>query len=315
MTQILIIIATLIFLFLGANFFIDGAVALAKRLGMSSLLVGVIIIGFGTSAPEIIVSIFAAVDGSSGIALGNAYGSNIVNIGIILGLAALISPILVHRTTLFIEMPILLGISALSFFFMANGTLTRMEAGILLLIFLLYMSYTLLQSKKSQTHMHEEKPAHLLPSWRTVLYLIGGLITLVISAKYFVSAASLLAKDLGVSDLVIGLTIVSLGTSLPELASTVMASIKRQHDMALGNIIGSNIFNTLVVVGVAGMISPIYRIDREIIYRDIPVMIAFSIFLLLFSISRKKEHRINRLEGTIFLLGYLLYLLLLFKKV
>jgi cation:H+ antiporter len=313
--EIFTIIVSLVILFVSANFFIDGAIAVARRLGMSSLLVGVIIIGFGTSVPEIIVSTFAALDGSSGISLGNAYGSNIINIGLVLGLAALISPISMQRKILLVEIPILLAISLFSFLILRTGQLSRLHAASLLSIFAIYMGYTLFQSKKESqlASATQSIPSDLAPLWKSLITLLAGLTALALSARGFVWGASRLASTLGVSDLIIGLTVVSLGTSLPELSSTIVAAAKRQHDMALGNIIGSNIFNTLVVVGIAGVISPIHDIDPIIISRDIPVMLLMSLLLFFFSLSRKKVSRINRIEGAIFILLYLGYLAILFK--
>lgn len=314
--EILIIITSLITLLISANFFIDGGVALSHRLKIPTLLIGILVIGFGTSAPEIFVSMLASIQGQSGIALGNAYGSNIVNIGLILGFVALINPILVGRSILIVEIPILLIVSLISFYFLYDKKLDRIEAITLLSIFILYIGYTLIKSRKSF-----EKNTQLEPSidkiyslWNIIIMIIISLILLVSSAYGFVWGASHLAKSLGVSDLIIGLTIVSLGTSLPELISTVVAAAKRQHDMALGNIVGSNIFNTLVVVGFSGIITPMKNVDSTIFTRDIPVMIGFSFTLLLFSVSSKKNYRINRFEGMIFLLLYAVYLFLLLQK-
>ncbi|WDI35174.1 calcium/sodium antiporter [Entomospira entomophila] len=316
-----IIVIALLFLFIGANKFIDGAVIVARRLGMSSLMVGVVIIGFGTSTPEIIVSSLAALDNSPGIALGNAYGSNIVNIAFIIGITAIISPIIVQRKVIIIEMPILLITAIISLILMYNGSLSRAGASLLLLLFVAYMSYTFIQSSRASTksimtpmaetptHSDENKHSLIKP----ILILLIGLIAMMIGAKGFVFGASSLAKLWGVSDLIIGLTIVSIGTSLPELFSSIVAATKRQHDMALGNIIGSNIFNTLVVVGIAGVINPIQAIDPMIIRRDIPVMLGFSLLLLIFALSFKKEYRISRIEGVIFLILYIAYLMLLSK--
>ncbi|NIZ46566.1 calcium/sodium antiporter [Entomospira nematocerorum] len=319
LSYILIIMVSLLFLFVGAHKFIDGAVVIARRLGMSSLMVGVIIIGFGTSTPEIIVSSLAALDNAPGIALGNAYGSNIVNIAFIIGITAIISPIIVQRKVILIEMPILLITALISLLLIYNGSLSRAGASLLLLLFVVYMSYTFIQSSRTSTN---NTIATLDKTTKTInhnslvkptLILIIGLIAMLAGAKGFVYAASSLATIWGVSDLIIGLTIVSIGTSLPELFSSIVAATKRQHDMALGNIIGSNIFNTLVVVGLAGVINPINSIDPMIIRRDIPVMLGFSLLLFIFALSFKKEYRISRIEGLIFLLLYVAYIALLIR--
>ncbi|MDG2942980.1 calcium/sodium antiporter [Exercitatus varius] len=306
----LAIIAGLLLLIWSSDRFVDGAAAVARHFGMPQLLIGIVIIGFGTSAPEMIVSAISAVNNNPGIALGNAYGSNITNIALILGCTALISPLAVNSQVLKLELPILLLITAISAYLIYDGEVSRSDAVILLLIFAIYMSWTVWHglTQKSDTLVGDLQE-HLstreyMPLIVSIIWVLVGLILLIGSSQLLVWGAVEMAKYFGISDLVIGLTIVAVGTSLPELASSLMAARKGEVDLAVGNIIGSNLFNTLAVVGIAGAISPMH-VGQEVFSRDMLVMSALTVLLLIFGFGKKGE--INRLKGLIFLLAYIGY--------
>ncbi|MCX4189041.1 calcium/sodium antiporter [Methylophaga sp. OBS3] len=306
------VIVGLVFLVWSADKFIEGAAVTAKYFGMSPLLIGMLIIGFGTSAPEMVVSALASMQGNPGIALGNAYGSNITNIALILGLTAVISPILVHSQVLRKEMPILIGVTALAAFQLADGQLSRMDAVVLMVVFFIIMGWSVYQGMGGKTdsmgdEMQGEVDAYDMPLKKALFWLVTGLIILVLSSRLLVWGAVDIAVALGVSDLIIGLTIVAIGTSLPELASSLMAIKKGEHDMAIGNVIGSNLFNTLTVVGIAGLISPM-AIDPSVLSRDVAVMSGLTLLLFVFAYGfRGRQGRINRIEGSILLAAFIAY--------
>ncbi|MED5510292.1 MAG: calcium/sodium antiporter [Pseudomonadota bacterium] len=313
------VIIGLILLVWSADKFVEGAAATARHFGMPALLIGMVIVGFGTSAPEMVVSALASSQGNPGIALGNAYGSNITNIALILGITALISPIAVHSQVLRKELPILTIITFAAAWQLWDGNLSRMDAVVLLLIFAGLMGWTIwqgMQKKTDQfgTEMSEELEQHQMPIKRAVFWLITGLLLLILSSRVLVWGAVEIATSLGVSDLIIGLTIVAVGTSLPELASSVIAARKGEHDIALGNIIGSNLFNTLAVVGIAGSIAPM-AVSQELLYRDVMTMIVLTLSLFVFGYGFRGQGRINRIEGGILLLAYVAYTVYLITTV
>lgn len=307
------IIGGLILLMWSADRFIDGAAATAGHLGMPPLLIGLIVVGFGTSAPEMMVSALASLNNNPGIALGNAFGSNITNIALILGTTALIAPILVTSTVLKREAPILIAITLLSVWPLVDGQVTSQEAWILLAIFAFYLGWTTYNGMKSDADsLSDNVKVPELGRGIAVFWMVAGLILLVISSRFLVWGAVEVATALGVSDLIIGLTIVAIGTSLPEFASSIAAIRKNEHDLAIGNIIGSNIFNTLVVVGIAGAIHPI-TLEPELLTRDWSVMMGLTLLLMLFAFRpNNRPNRINRVHGGIFLacyIGYTTYLI------
>ncbi|WP_297811714.1 calcium/sodium antiporter [uncultured Methylophaga sp.] len=305
------VVSGLLLLVWSADRFVEGAAATARHFGMPALLIGMVIVGFGTSAPEMVVSALAATQGNPGIALGNAYGSNITNIALILGVTALISPILVQSQVLRRELPLLTIVSFVAAWQLWDGQLSRLDAVALLVVFVLLMSWTVWQGmQKNSDQFAVEMDAELaqqpMPLKPAVLWLVAGLILLIISSRMLVWGAVTIAQSLGVSDLIIGLTIVAVGTSLPELASSVIAARKGEHDIALGNIIGSNLFNTLAVVGIAGVIHPM-AVGPEVLSRDVLVMLALTVSLFVIGYGFKKPGRINRLEGALLLMAYLAY--------
>lgn len=295
-----------------ADRFVDGASATARYAGMPPLLIGMVIVGFGTSAPEIVVSVISAMEGNPGLALGNGYGSNIANIGLILGVTALISPIAVHSQVLRKELPILLFITLLSLALLWNGMITRTDATILLVVFVLLMGWSIKQGMKGGVDSMGSEEAQELDDnpmslKKAIIWLIVGLLLLVVSSRILVWGAVDIAQAFGVSDLVIGLTVVAIGTSLPELASSIAAIRKNQHDLAIGNVIGSNLFNTLAVVGLAGVISPM-EVASEVFSRDFVVMIGLTLSLFVLGYGFKgRPARINRIDGGLLLIIYISY--------
>ena len=294
-----------------AERFVGGAAAVANHFGMSPLLIGMLIIGFGTSAPEIIVSLIAALEGSSGIALGNAYGSNIANIALILGLTAMISPIAVKSNIIKKELPIMLGFILFGAYQVLDLEISYDDAYALIGLFVFLISWSIWNGLKSKSdslggEYEEELSAGEKSLKVNVIWLLVGLVVLIGSSKLLVWGAVDIAQYFGVSDTIIGLTIVAIGTSLPELASSLVAVKKGEHDLALGNVIGSNMFNTLAVVGIAGMIQPM-QISAEFLYRDVLIMVVASIALFVFCIGLKGPGRLNRLEGSAFFIGYCAY--------
>ncbi|WP_231756974.1 calcium/sodium antiporter [Microbulbifer elongatus] len=309
----LAIIAGFLLLMWSADRFVDGAAATAKHAGMPPLLIGMVIVGFGTSAPEMVVSAMAALDGSPGLALGNAYGSNIANTGLILGATALFIPLTVNSKIIHKELPLLLIITCITAAFFWNGTLSRAEGAILLAGFfgvIGWSIYSAIQGKGDliESGMQDNLEEHDMPLGKALFWVIAGLILLVVSSRMLVWGAVTIAHQLGVSDLIIGLTIVALGTSLPELAATLVAAKKGQHDIAIGNVVGSNMFNLLAVVGIAGTIAPMPDVPHELITRDWPMVMGLTLALFVFGYGfGKRQGRINRFEGGALLAAYVAY--------
>jgi cation:H+ antiporter len=260
-TALLGVLLGLALLVWSADRFVEGSAATARHFGMPPLLIGMVVVGFGTSMPEMVVSVFAAAQGTPGIALGNAYGSNITNIALILGLTALISPIAVHSQVLRKELPVLTLVTILAAWQLRDGWLSRLDALLLLVVFSGLMAWTIREglhqrADKLGQEMEEALESRPMPVGRALCWTGLGLVLLIISSRILVWGAVTIAHGFGVSDLIIGLTVVAIGTSLPELASSVLAVRKNEHDIALGNILGSNLFNTLAVIGVAGWSDP-----------------------------------------------------------
>jgi len=312
----LAILAGLALLVWSADRFVEGSAATAGHFGMPPLLIGMVVIGFGTSAPEMVVSALAASQGNPGLALGNAYGSNITNIALILGITAVLAPIAVHSQVMRKELPILALVTLAAAWLLFDGELSRLDAAGLLVLFALLLGWSIWSGMRKTddpfaNEVDAELTAHAMPIRKAVFWLLAGLVLLIISSRILVWGAIDLATRFGVSDLVIGLTIVAVGTSLPELASSIIAARKGEHDLALGNILGSNLFNTLAVVGIAGTIAPMAVAD-EVLMRDIPVMVGLTLALFVLGYGFRGPGRINRLEGAGLLavfIGYTAYLL------
>ena len=302
-----------------ADIFIDGATALAIKLRMPSFLIGVIILGLGTSAPEMVVSLLAALEGSPELALGNAYGSNIINIALVLGATVLISPILIHKSIIRRDLPILVAITALAAWQLRDGLLSLNDGLVLLVTLVIVLGIQIVLSLRDGNSDNADEindvvdADHNAPRlMRGLSSLFIGLSMLVVSSQAIVWGAVELATFWGLSELIIGLTIVAVGTSLPELVASLSAARKGEHDMALGNIIGSNIFNTLAVVGLAALIAPITA-NPIILSRDVMVMGVITLLLVvlcLFAFIKKRPF--GRTSGAtliLFFVGYTLWLM------
>ncbi|MCP5222198.1 MAG: calcium/sodium antiporter [Zoogloeaceae bacterium] len=306
----------LIALIAGAEALVRGASRMALSWGISPLVIGLTVVAFGTSAPEVAVSVGAALDGNPDLAIGNVLGSNIANILLILGISALIVPLAVSEQIIRQEVPILIGVSALLVGLSMDGSLSRVEAGLLLTLAVVYTVFLIVQARRGSAKVQEEAQ-HELPeaaSWDAsrlaqVLLVLGGLGLLVLGADWLVGAATHFARAFGVSDLVIGLTVVAIGTSMPEIATSIMAALRGERDIAVGNVIGSNLFNILGCLGAAGLVSsgglPVSEAARDF---DMWVMLAVAFACLPVFITGRE---IARWEGVVFLGYYLIYTLFL----
>lgn len=316
--SILAIITGFALLVWGADRFVHGAAATARNLGVSTLVIGLTIVGFGTSAPELLVSAMAALSHNPGLAVGNAIGSNITNVGLVIGVTAIISPLVVNSGTLRREFPLLFIVMLLSLALLLDHRLSRIDGVILLtglVVLVVWMVRLGLSGTRPEPMTKEYDREIPKVSLRIALLWTGfGLVVLLISSRILVYGAVNIAHMFGVSDLVIGLTIVAIGTSLPELAASVMSALKNEPDIALGNVIGSNMFNLLGVLGLPGAISPL-TIEPEVLTRDYTFMIGLTIALFIFGYGFKKPGRINRLEGGVLLGIYAAYMVVLYFSV
>jgi len=315
--QLVAVIAGFVLLVWGAERFVMGAAATARLLGVSPLLIGLTIVGFGTSAPEILVSAVASLQGNPGLAIGNAIGSNITNIALILGTTALIVPLAVDSGTMRREMPILIGTTVFAWLLLGDGKLGFVDGLALLfglLVMLGWVIYVGLSSRDSKDPMATEYAAEIptdLSLTQALLWLLVGGIILMIGSRILVWGAVEIAQHFGISDLIIGLTIVALGTSLPELAAAITSALKNEPDIAIGNVIGSNMFNLLAVLGIPGIISPSI-VDPAVLGRDMPIMVALTVALLIMAYGFHGKGRINRLEAGLLLVAYAGYQTLLY---
>ncbi len=317
LVSLLLLFAGLALLLWSADRFVGSASVLAGHWGMPPLLIGMIIVGFGTSAPEMTVSVLSAVQGNPGLALGNAYGSNITNIALILGITALISPITVQSEVVRKELPLLLLITGVAAWQLLDGRITRVDASVLLILFVGLLVWNLVQSRRVprdplSADVDDALDMQAMAPRACYVWLPISLIILVLSSQLVVTGAVDLARWFGLSDLIIGLTVVAVGTSLPELASTLVAARRGEQALALGNVLGSNLFNTLVVIGLAASVMPL-DVPLEVVKRDLPVMLGLTLLLLIFGMGRKGQGRISRLEGAVFLILFVGYTVLLIQ--
>lgn len=318
MTELLYPIAAIIAGFLvliwSADRFVLGAAGTARNLGMSPMLIGLTIVSIGTSAPEMLVSSFAAYDNAGGLAIGNAIGSNIANIGLVLGATALIAPLPVQSGLMRKELPLLMVVTLSVAAILWDGYLGLSDALILLmgLVTCLYLFYRFQKFADPKEVAHEEEEIPDLPIKTALFWLLLGLILLAASSRLLVWGATNIASSLGVSDLIIGLTIVAIGTSLPELAASIASALKNHHDIAIGNVVGSNIFNLLAVLPLPGLILP-FSFDPTVLTRDYSIMVGFTLALFIFARFVSKG-TIGRTEGCVLLVGYAAYLGLLYNS-
>jgi len=310
---ILYLMGGVILLFIGAEGLIRGSSNLAIKIGITPLVVGLTVVAFGTSAPELVVSLKAALMGNSSISLGNVVGSNIANIALILGIAALIKPLDVHADVIRREIPIMIGITVLLLLLLIDGELGFVDGVILVIGLIIYLTFSVLIARKEKNH---EVAAEFKDGLKSnlgitisVILVIVGFGLLILGANLFVQSAVAIAKIFGFSDVVIGLTIVALGTSLPELITSIVASYKKESDIGIGNVVGSNVFNILGILGITALIIPISTVG--ISYIDLGLMLVTAIILLPLS---RTGFTITRLEGAVLFLGYAGYIYYLLPK-
>lgn len=309
--QIVLLVVGFVMLIKGADWFVDGAASLAGKFGIPQLVIGLTIVAMGTSAPEAAVSISAALQDNAGITIGNVVGSNIMNVLVILGLASVIIPIAVKKSTIKYEIPFtILATIVLAVLGLWDNKISRLEGGILWVLFIAYLTYLFLMTKKGEAEV-EETESKLDKVWKMVVFILigGGLI--VWGSDVTVDAASKIAGYFGMDDRLIGLTIVALGTSLPELITSVTAAKKGSADIAIGNIVGSNIFNILFVVGTTALITPVVYAQNFIV--DSIVAVAAMVLLLVLVIN--KDKKLKRWGGAILLIGYVAYFIYLVQGV
>lgn len=315
LVQCLILLAGLALVVFGADYLVDGASSIARRLGLSEFVIGLTIVGMGTSAPEMVVSFIGAIQGNSDISIGNVVGSNIFNTLLILGITAMLLPMPITEGNRKKDIPmnifitvllILLGLEATFFGFGTDG-LSRVDGAILLALFIGYMVYSFSQKEEMKADENEKK----INPWLAVLMILGGLAALVFGGRMFVNSATSIAKALGVSDKFIAITILAGGTSMPELATCVAAAIKKKGQLALGNIIGSNVFNILLILGGSALIHPLSFSD--ITFVDMGALL-LSAVVLLTSCYVGKKNMLDRLDGSMFLLIWAAYMAWLIVK-
>ena len=311
LVNILLLIAGLALLMWGADRFVHGAAAAARNLGIAPLLIGLTVVAFATSAPEILVSIVAAIEKQPGLAIGNAIGSNIVNIGLVLGITAIIRPIEIESATLRREMPALLAVSLLTVSLFLDTYLSRMDGIVMLTGLVVVMVWLTRIGARSSANdpisrdFEAEIPTNVRMSM-AIVWLVVGLVTLLIGAELLVSGAIGIATALGVSEVVIGILIVALGTSLPELAVSLTSALKGEYGLAIGNIVGSNIFNLLAVIGIAATIEPA-ALPPTVLSLHIFVMVAFTLVLFAMTYDYDERSELSRLEGVALVTAFLAY--------
>lgn len=305
---VFIFVLGLLALVAGAEVLVRGSSSIARRMGISPLVIGLTIVAMGTSAPEVAVSVHSALDGEAGIALGNVVGSNIFNVLLILGFSGVVAPLVVSRQLVRRDVPIMIGVSVITLGLAGNGIVSRTEGALLLfglggyLLFLYFGARKLGPEGKLETDVESPPSA---PVWLDLVRIAGGLLVLVLGARWLVGAAVDLAETFGISKLVIGLTVVAVGTSLPELATSIIATMRGERDIAVGNVVGSNIFNLLGVLGLTGVVSSEgIEVAASMLRFDLPVMIAVAVACLPIFFT---GHRIDRWEGAIFLFYFAAY--------
>ena len=297
----------LVLLYYGAEALVRGSSSLALRLGLSPLVIGLTVVAFGTSSPELVVSLKAGLTGQGNISVGNVVGSNICNLGLILGLCALVTPVATTSQIVRMDIPIMIAVTAFAIFLLSNGTLTRTEGTLLATLLLAYVIFSIrLARRQPADALGAEFGEAVKVSKRglavDLLMVAGGLVLLVFGARFLVDGAVIIARAFGWSEALIGLTVIAIGTSLPELATSLVAAVKKEADIALGNIVGSNIFNLLGILGITAMVTPLAESGISLL--DYAVMAVFALVLWPMAYHQK---RITRLEGAILLAGYATY--------
>lgn len=325
--HVIILLIALVVLVWSADKFVLGASSLASNLGVSPMIIGLTIVAMGSSAPEMMVAAAASLQGNPDTAIGNAIGSNITNIALVLGFTILVKPLVVSSSTIKQELPLLLIVTILAYWMLSDNFFSFTEGLILMVGFFTFISILLIKALKQRNNNTnnsslddpmiieaEQDLPEVTSTVKSVFWLIVGISLLVSSAHFLVDSAIFIAKAYGISDLVIGLTVIALGTSLPELAASIASVLKKEDDLAMGNIVGSNIFNILAVLPFAGLIAP-GQINSEASFRDAPVMIAITGLLFLLCFSRKSGYfRLTRAKGALLLVSFIAYQILLFSQ-
>ena len=312
---LLFLLAGLVLLYFGAEGLVRGSSSIALRLGVSPLLIGLTVVAFGTSAPELVVSLKAALMGQGDISVGNVVGSNICNIGLILAFSALIAPIKVASQIVRVDTPIMIAVTGLALVLLYDGMLSRLEGIFLFSLLVVYIIFSILLAKKKPADALSAEFSEEIKMSKKGLVLdlamvIGGLVMLVFGARFLVDSAIEIARSIGLSEAVIGLTIVAIGTSLPEFATSLVAALKKEADIAVGNVVGSNIFNILGILGISAVVTPLS--SSGITGIDLGVMATFALALWCFSIT---GHRISRAEGILMIVAYAGYVAWLVARV
>lgn len=310
--HIVILVAGFILLIKGADFFVDGAAGIAAIYGISQMIIGLTIVAMGTSAPEAAISIYSAVKGSAGLAIGNVVGSNIINIILILGVTAMIAPLTVKKGLNVFEMPVVIGVTILlGVLGLIGHRLSRVDGIIFLALFACYLTALFIKNGKENPEVEEHEEHAVIRSKKFLIFmLLAGIVMIVLGSNFIVNSATWIAKACGVSDRVIGLTIVAIGTSLPELVTCIVAATKKKSDIALGNILGSNLFNILFVLGMSVTIMPL-PFENEFL-PDMAICLLSSVLLLVFACNKKKT--LNKIHGAIFLIMFAVYYLWIFME-
>lgn len=313
LVDIVLLIIGLVVLIYGANFLVDGGSALAHRLKVSNMVIGLTVVAFGTSTPELVVNVVSSMDGSSALALGNVLGSNMFNILAILGITALIVPLGVKKMTTWVEIPLAVLAAVLVLLFINGdpaGTITRAEGICLLCFFVIFLIYTLMLAKFGAAGDGEEIEIKNYSVGKSVLFILLGLVGLIGGGRLLVNGAVSIAQSMGISERIIGLTIVSIGTSLPELATSIIAARKKNADMAIGNVVGSNIFNTFLILGASATITPLQVPQGSLLDLIVNIVAAGLLFMFIFT---GRGRKISRWEGGILLVIYIVYLFLVIR--
>jgi cation:H+ antiporter len=318
LVNILFLMAGLAVLVWSADRFVYGAAAFARNLGLPPMLIGLTIVAMGSSAPEMFVAATASMDGMNDTAIGNVLGSNIANITLILGITALLGAISVTSQTLKREIPLMIAATVLAGYLLHDGQLTRIDGYLLLVGFFSLMGYLIYEAitNKTPDTLSDEADAEIpkdVPTWRAIMWIVIGMALLPLSADWMVDGAVGIAKTFGLSDLVIGLTIIAVGTSLPELAACVAGVLKKEHDLAIGNIVGSNIFNILAVMALPALISP-GEVDAHASGRDFYMVLATSTALAILVLSSGAKKQLTRWHGVLLLLVFIAYQIMVFTS-
>ena len=310
--QSVLFLVGLVALYFGAEWLVKGAGRLARAYGVSALVVGLTVVAAGTSAPELVVTLLAAVRGQSDVAMGNVVGSNIVNVGVVLGLAAIIRPLVVGMALVRREAPVMVGASVLLLLFARDGLIARWEAAVLLLAFAVYILLTIRLARREPAAVEREFAENeeargivpeAAPAWRNAALIAAGLCVLVVGAQLLVGSALYFSRALGVPELIVGVTVVAIGTSLPEIAASLVAAVRGEAEIVLGNVVGSNIFNILLILGAAAMARPV-SVARPLLTFEIPVMIGAALLVLPLIYTGR---RVERWEGVLLVAGYVAF--------